>query len=51
MSQLEGYKPHNLARYPTECDVINAIKLFPTEYIEQIFDVIQSEVALKSKCI
>ena len=30
--KLERCKPHKAARYPTKCDVINDIKLFPTVY-------------------
>ena len=48
-------KPHKAAHHPTICDVINDVKLFPTVYhriyCRKFFDVIQSEVALKSKCI
>ena len=30
--KLESCKPHNAARHPRKCDVINDIKLFPTVY-------------------
>ena len=30
--KFERCKPHNIARYPTRCDVINDVKLFPTVY-------------------
>ena len=43
--KLELCKPHKAARHSTECDVLNGVKLFPT----QIFDVIQSDVALQTQ--
>ena len=30
--KLERCKPHEAARHPTKCDVINDVKLFPTVY-------------------
>ena len=30
--ELERWKPHKAAHHPTRCDVINAVKLFPTVY-------------------
>ena len=30
--KLECCKLHNAARHPTKCDVINDIKLFPTNF-------------------
>ena len=54
--KLEHSKPHNGACHPTKCDVINEVKLFPAVYrsisqdiLLQIFDVIQSDVALQKK--
>ena len=35
--------------HPTKCDVINAVKQFPTDILSQIFDVIQSDVALQKQ--
>ena len=29
--KLEHCKPHNAAHHPRKCDVINDVKLFPTE--------------------
>ena len=50
--ELEHCKPHKGVCHPTKCSVINDIKIFPTVYIlSQIFDVIQSDVALQSKSI
>ena len=46
--KLERCKPHDASRHPTKCDVINYAKLFPT-VLSQIFDVIQSEVALQKQ--
>ena len=43
--ELERWKPHKAARHKTRCDVINDVELFPT-VLSQIFDVIQSDVAL-----
>ena len=34
---------------PMKCDVINDVKLFPTGYTVQIFDVIQSNVTLQKQ--
>ena len=50
--ELEPCKTHKAARHPMKCDVINDIKLFPTvsqDILSQIFDVIQSEVALQNQ--
>ena len=44
--------PHEAARHPTKCDVINDIKLFLTVYQDillQIFDVIQADVSLQNQ--
>ena len=45
--KLERCKPHKGVRHPTKCDVINDVKLFLT--LSQIFDVIQSNVALQKQ--
>ena len=42
-------KPHKGVRHPTKCDLIYDVKLFPTDILSQIFDVIQSEVALQKQ--
>ena len=50
--KLARCKPHNAARHPTKCDVINDVKLFPAVYqdiLSQIFGVIQSEVTLQKQ--
>ena len=51
--KLERCKPHKAACHPTQCDAINDVKLFPTVYrsiiLSQIFDVIQSDVALQTQ--
>ena len=52
--EMERCKPHKAARHPTKCDVINDVKLFRTVYrridiLSQIFDVIQSNVALQKQ--
>ena len=48
--KLKRCKPHKAARHPSISDVINDVKLFPTgisqDILSQIFDVIQSKVAL-----
>ena len=46
--KLERCKPHNAARHQMKYDVINDVKLFP-DIRSQIFDVIQSEVALQKQ--
>ena len=54
--RLERCKLHNhdnAACHPTKCDVINDVKMFPAVYwqgiLSQIFDVIQSEVAVQKQ--
>ena len=45
-------KPHKGVLHPTKCDLINDVKLFPTVYhriLSQIFDVIQSDIALQKQ--
>ena len=51
--KLERCKPFIAARHPTKWDIIDDVKLFPTAYVSQdilsqIFDVIQSNVALQA---
>ena len=48
--KLKRWKPHKAACHSTKCDVNDDVKLFPT-VLSQIFDVIQSDVSLQSKCI
>ena len=43
--KLERCKPHTTARHPTKSDVINDVKLFPS----QTFYIIHSDVALQTK--
>ena len=47
--ELECCKPHTPACHPTKCDIINDIKLFPVDILAQIFDAIQSDVALQKQ--
>ena len=49
---LKRWKFQKSARHPTIWDVINDVKLFPTvsqDILSQIFDVIQSDVALQKQ--
>ena len=48
--KLECCNPYKAACHPTICDVTNDVKLLQ-DILLQIFDVIQSNVALLSKCI
>ena len=47
--KLECCKPNKATRHPTKCDVINDVKLFPTDILSQIFDVVQSNVAIQKQ--
>ena len=51
--ELEHCKPHKAEHHPTKCDVINDVKQFPTgiaqDILSQIFDIIQSDVALQKQ--
>ena len=50
--ELKRCKPHKAAGHPTICDVINDVKLpgkTISDSISQIFDVIQSDVALQKQ--
>ena len=50
--KLERCRSHKAARHPTKCDVINDVKLIQTVYrriLSQVFDVIQSDVALQTQ--
>ena len=47
--KLERCKPHTVACHPTKCDVINDVKLFPTDILSQIFYVIQSDIVLQTQ--
>ena len=48
--KLERCKPHNFARHPTKCDVINDVKLsISQDILSQIFDFIQSVIALQKQ--
>ena len=53
--KLERCKPHNAARHPTNCDVINDIKLFPTVYrriyCHKFLTLSNQTSRYKSKCI
>ena len=53
--KLERCKPHNAARHPTKCDVINDFKLFPTVYhriyCHKLFTLSNQTSRYKSKCI
>ena len=40
---------HKAACYPMKCDIINDVKLFLTDILSQIFEVIQSDVALQEQ--
>ena len=49
--KLEHFKLHKAAHHPMKCDIIYDIKLFPIsqDIPSQIFDVIQSDVALQNR--
>ena len=47
--KFEGCKPHKAAHSQKKCDLINEVKLFLTVYRRQIFDIIQSDVALQKQ--
>ena len=51
--QLGHCKPYKATRHQTKCDVINHVKLFLKVYrciySSQIFDIIQSDVALQNQ--
>ena len=53
--KLERYKPHNGARHPTKCDVINDVKSFPTVYrriyCRKFLTLSNQKSGYKSKCI
>ena len=48
-------KPHNAARHPTKCDVINDVKLFPAVYrriyYRKFLTLSNQKSRYKSKCI
>ena len=53
--KLKRRKPHNAARHPTKCDVINDVKLFPTVYRRiyccKFLTLSNQTSRYKSKCI
>ena len=53
--ELERCKPHNAARHPRKCDVINDVNLFPTVYrrinCRKFLTLSNQESRYKGKCI
>ena len=47
--KLDHYKSHKAKRLPMKYDIIIDIKLFQTHILLQIFDIIQTDFALKNQ--
>ena len=47
--KLEDCKPHKAARHPVKGDIIDDVDSISQDILSQIFDVIQSDVALQTQ--